>query len=189
MSACLYERLMGESWSRLDKSVRDVHLQADALEASGIFEVTHGNNLLARLINALTGMPHPSPTQPLHLTILKKGDGERWVRRFGDHKFASYQEALSGNILAERFGLLEFWFALSAENGVLVYHQYAANLKIGSLRIRLPRWAAPQTVASESPGPTGSAYISIRVSLPLIGHQLSYGGMLSPVPVPQPDIS
>ena len=181
MSASLYERVMGDAWSRLDPSVRSVHLHGDVLEAHGTFEVTHGRNSLARLINTLTGMPRPSPAQSIHLTILKKGDGEQWVRRFGDHRLASYQEALSGNILAERFGPLEFWFALSAENGSLIYRQQAANLKLGPLRIRLPRWVAPLTVASEKPGPTGSAQISIRVSVPFIGDQLSYGGTLAPV--------
>jgi uncharacterized protein DUF4166 len=181
MTPCLYERLTGDAWVSLSPAIKAVHLQEEILEAAGTFEITYGRNPLARLINTLTGMPRAAPSQSIQLTIRKSGDGEEWVRQFGESRLASVQEGLPGAILAERFGLLELTFMLTTPDGGILYHQLSASLNLGKLRLKLPRWAAPRVDAAESVGEADKAHISVRVSLPLIGHQLSYGGELSRV--------
>lgn len=178
--APLYERLTGESWKQVNPVVRAIHLHADILHAEGVFQITHGKNLLARLINWIARMPPAAEAKPITLTIERIGQGERWTRLFGDKRLVSFQEEHDGQVVAERFGQLEICFTLSIADGGVIYHQHSASLRFGALRVKLPRWMAPEVIASETVAPSKDrSYVSVGVSLPVIGHLLGYQGELS----------
>jgi len=180
LAAPLYERLTGEDWDQIEPVVRAIHLQTDTLQAEGIFQITHGKNVFARLINRVTGMPPASEAEKIALTIERIGEGERWTRRFGETRLVSFQEERAGNVVAERFGSLEICFTLSASDGGLIYHQQNAALRLGAIWLKLPRWIAPVVTASEAVAPDGDrSYVTVHVSLPVIGHLIGYQGKLS----------
>jgi uncharacterized protein DUF4166 len=176
----LYERLAGTNWEQVDPVVRAIHLNADTLRAEGLFQITHGKSFLARLINWIAGMPPASHAEPITLTIERVGQGEQWTRLFGKRRLVSFQEERVGTIVAESFGPLELCFSLSTADGGIVYHQHSAALRFGTLRLRLPGWIAPKVIASEKVAQNrDSSYVSISVSLPMIGLLLGYQGELS----------
>lgn len=175
----LYERLAGEAWGQVSPVVRAIHLQANTLEAEGTFRVTHGTNILAHVITWIARMPPPSDAEPIRLSIEQVGRGERWTRMFSGAELTSYQEERAGGLLAERFGLLELYFTLSITNSGIIYHQNSAALRFGAIRLKLPRWVAPEVTASETAAPGGDhGYVRVRVSAPLIGFLLGYEGDL-----------
>ena len=82
--------------------------------------------------------------------------------------------------MAEQAGLTELRFRLEVRDGGLIYHPAGAALRLGWLRIPLPRWLAPTVTALESPAEApGQTVVSVRVSLPILGLLISYEGLMT----------
>lgn len=180
MRARLYERLLGEAWGELDEPVRRLHERGTGPCGEGLFAV-RGGNFLARTLARLAGLPAGGEAVRVCLSVTHAEDGtaERWHRTFEGRVFDTLQREGAGRMLAERAGPFELMFRLSVEGGALVYTQAGAALRVGPLRVPLPRSLAPRVDAREGDAGDGEAVL-VRVSsrAPFVGLMLSYEGRL-----------
>ncbi|MFL6333733.1 MAG: DUF4166 domain-containing protein [Pyrinomonadaceae bacterium] len=173
--AGLYERLVGEGWGGLDEQVRRLHLCA---RGAGTFAVRRGEGHGARVVARALGLPQSGEAVPLLLSVETHGGGERWRRNFAGKEFVTEQGEQAAGLLAERTGPFELLFRLTAEGGALAYRQEGAALRVGGLRVRLPRLLAPHVEAWER-AEEGGVRVSVRVTAPLFGPLISYEGLVS----------
>jgi uncharacterized protein DUF4166 len=176
----LYRSLVGPAWDGLPASVRQAHLRDEGLEAAGVLRVERGAGRAARALARLCRLPEAGEGVPVRLSVRREGRGERWVRRFGEQRLVSSQRALTGGLLAERFGPLELRFRLATTGGGLRYEHRATRLCAGPLRIPVPGWLAPRVAATEEAAPSADrTRLRVTVSLPLVGLLLAYDGELT----------
>lgn len=176
----LYPGLLGASWSQLPVVVRRSHLNGTSVQGSGTFRIRHGNTLLAQFLARLLRMPPATEAVEVRLVITPDRFGERWFRTFGDCRLITTQREHTGGLLAERIGMMEFWFRLEVALGGLSYHQTGAALRLGPWCVPLPRWMSPQVEArEEAVAEDGDqTRVQVRVMLPFVGPLLSYEGCI-----------
>jgi hypothetical protein len=176
----LYPRLLGAAWDELDPAVRQLHLQGDALQVAGSFQVRHGTHPVARCLVLLLRLPPAGKAVPIRLAVTRRGEGERWLRHFADRPLLTDQAPLPGGLLAERSGPVEFRLRLAAEQGALVYQQQSVALRIARVALVLPRWLAPRTAGRETPAGGARVHAAVTVTLPLVGPLIAYEGLVAP---------
>lgn len=173
----LYRRLLGAAWDDLVPAVQRLHGDGEVVHAAGTFCVRHGN-WLARRAAWLAGLPAPGECVDVRLTVVPAAGGEEWRRSFAGRPMVSRQWDRDG-LLVEDLGPAVLRFRLTAAGGALVYTLAGVTMKLGPLRLPLPRWAAPRVGGSEAPTPGGGGVtVAIEVRLPLVGLMVSYGGTL-----------
>jgi hypothetical protein len=176
----LYERLLGEAWGELDEPVRRLHERGTGPCGEGLFAVRRGN-FFARGLARLFGLPSAGEGVRVCLSVTQTEDGaaERWHRTFEGRVFDTLQREGTGGLLAERAGPVELLFRLSVEGGALVYTQAGAALRVGPLRVPLPRPLAPRVEARERAADDGEGVlVYVSSGAPLVGPMLSYEGRL-----------
>jgi hypothetical protein len=173
--AGLYERLVGEGWDGLDEPVRRLHLRA---RGAGLFAVRRGEGRVARVVARLMGLPRGGEAVPLVLSVEPHGGGERWRRNFDGKEFVTEQSEHAGALLRERTGPFELLFRLHVEGGALAYRQEGAALRVGSLRVKMPRLLAPRVEARERAAGGGRVRVSVCVTAPLVGLLIRYEGLV-----------
>lgn len=178
--ARLYERLLGGAWVELDEPVRRLHERGTGPCGEGLFAV-RGGNFFARWLARLSGLPACGDAVRVCLSVTQTegGEAERWHRTFEGRVFDTLQREGEGRLLAERAGPFELLLKLSVEGGALVYTHAGASLRVGPLRVPLPRALAPRVDARESAADDGeSVLVHVSSRAPLIGLMLSYEGRL-----------
>jgi hypothetical protein len=176
----LYERLVGVAWREVDEPVRRLHARGTGLCGEGSFAVRRGN-FAARALARLLRLPAGGDAVRVRLavTFAEGGRVERWHRTFEGRSFDTLQREGEGRLLSERAGPLELRFRLSVEGGALVYTQAGAGLRLGRLRVPLPRPLAPRVEARERGAGDGEdVNVYVRACAPLVGPLLSYEGCL-----------
>lgn len=176
--APLYERLLGSEWAQLAAPVRRLHSPGPRVYAHGRLSVTGATTAGARAIARALRLPRASPAAATTLAIVREGDGERWVRRFERRRLDTRQSANAGTLL-ERYGVLEFRFALERCDGGLRYRQMHVSVAAGSLRVPLPRVSAPVVDACERAAADDRVSVDVRISLPWAGLVLRYRGEMT----------
>ncbi len=179
VSSALYPRLLGNSWDELATSVRRMHLEdGAAFRGVGSFRIRYGNGRLGRLLVRLLRLPSATEAANTRLVITPLGQGERWERNFDDQSLVSRQwEARSGRLL-EQIKLLELEFRLEVRAGALLYRQVGAALRLGPLRVPLPRRIAPHVEAREEPDDANRIHVVVAVTLARAGLLIAYEGHL-----------
>ena len=180
MRARLYERLLGEDWARLDEPVRRLHEFGTGPCGEGLFAV-RGGNLFARALARLFGLPAPGEAVRVCLSVTREegGEAERWHRTFGRRVFDTLQREGANGLLAESAVPFELLFELGVDGGALVYKPAGAALRVGPLRVPLPRALAPRVEARESAADDRrGVVVYVKSSAPLVGLMLSYEGLL-----------
>ncbi len=173
----LYQRVLGAAWEDLDVTVRRFHGEGKTIRAAGVFQVRHGKNWLARCAVWLAGLPAAGEAVAVQLAIIPQGDGEKWNRTFDNRPMTSLQVRRTNGLLAEAMGPMEIRFRLEVVDGALVYHPAGAALRLGPLRIPVPRWLAPSVSAWEKPtGDPECIDVLIQVTSALLGSLVTYGG-------------
>jgi hypothetical protein len=177
--ARLYERLLGEAWGELDEPVRRLHGLVGGPCGEGLFAVRRGS-FVARALAGLFRLPSNGEGVRVRLSVNPtEGGGERWHRTFEGRSFDTLQREGEHRLLAESAGPFELLFRLSVERGALVYRQAGAALRVGPLRVPLPRPLAPRVEARESAAEDGRGVrVYVSASAPLVGRMLSYEGRL-----------
>jgi hypothetical protein len=106
--------------------------------------------------------------------------GERWARTFGtDRALVTEQWAGADGQLVERIGPTEVCHRLEVAGGALYYRHTGTALRLGPIRLPLPRSFAPRIAARESAtGDEPSTHIFVEVSHPLVGLLISYEGFI-----------
>ena len=174
----LYPRIVGPAWANLSESVRRLH--SGMLQGDGRFTVRHGEGGAARLLTRLMHLPEAGAEIPVKLNVTTHKSGERWHRTFGAGvPFVTEQRAGDeSGLMIEDIGPTEIRYRLEIAGGALFYRQVGTRLRMGPLRLPLPRWLAPRIVARESALDNKSTHISVEVTLPLIGRLISYKGYI-----------
>jgi hypothetical protein len=171
---------LGEAWGEVDEAVRRLHERGAGPCGEGLFAVRRGN-FFARTLARLFGLPAGGESVRVRLSVTQTegGAAERWHRTFEGRVFDTLQREGEGGLLAERAGPVELLFRLSVEGGALIYKQAGAALRVGPLRVPLPRAFAPRVEARERGAEDGEVvHVHVSSSAPFVGLMLSYEGRL-----------
>jgi hypothetical protein len=174
----LYQRALGTAWGNLAPQIRELHSVTRESVFKGRCRVDRGGSLLSMLVARLIGFPKAGADQEVIVTLTAEGDGERWVRRIGGHRFSSLQRPGRGRsdwLIRERFGLIDVHMALVVDGAHLRY----VIRRWTFLGIPLPLSLGPQTRTSESIE-DGKFRFDVEISHPLTGLIVRYQGLLSP---------
>ncbi|HTJ46154.1 MAG TPA: DUF4166 domain-containing protein [Kofleriaceae bacterium] len=169
----VYPAAFGDRWAGLSASLQRFFASTRAFV--GDFEVRSGNRL-ARVVRAIMRMPRPGPRVPVQLRVEETTTGETWRRSFRDKKLDSRQRRV-GELVVDRFGPTEVWFALEAGTHDVVMRQVRTVIRIGPLRIPWPRVLGPRI--SGTMRDDGALHVAVRVAAPLIGLVISYEGVVT----------
>lgn len=175
----LYTRMVGQDgWANLSEPVRRLH--QGHLQGAGRFTIRRGESSVARAIARLMRLPSAGTDVPVHLEVTTHARGERWARTFGtDTPLVTEQWAGADGQLIERIGPTEVRYRLEVAGGALYYRHAGTVLRLGPIRLPLPRSFAPRIAARESALTNeNSTHISVEVSHPLVGRLISYKGFI-----------
>ncbi|MCU1328565.1 MAG: hypothetical protein JWN34_3935 [Bryobacterales bacterium] len=179
-AAGLYAGVLGARWHELNPALRRFHAGGQAVHATGVFQVRHGTNWLARLATRLARLPGEGNAIPVRLTVSPHGDGEKWNRTFSTQPLLSYQTRHADGVLGEVMGLMETRLRLEVVDGALIYHPAGSVFRLGPVRIWLPGWLAPVVSAWERPiVGSNDTQVSVEVTSPLLGLLVAYAGTVT----------
>ena len=159
--------------------IRELHDVDGIGQFAGRASVIPGRSPLAKLIGRVAGFPGGAGDIPLQVKIKSVNGREHWSRDFDGHEFSSVMSVGSGrfsHLVCEKFGPANFSMALLWENGRLNYLPRGWAF----LGIPMPRFLAPQGKTYEYVA-DGKFHFSVKVTLPIIGHVVTYKGWLSPL--------
>lgn len=182
--APLYVQVMRDAWTALAEPVRSMHAPCSIVRAYGQLRIDRGRHPVARLVATMLRLPRSSAAAETRLTVTARADGEQWERTFDGRRVRTRQYDPHQPELAERFGVVEFRFALEPCNGSLLYVQRAASFVLGRIRVRIPDALAPRVEAREDPAGPNRVRVDVRVSLPFAGLLIAYHGTIQREDVP-----
>lgn len=176
--APLYSRILGSAWDEVPAEIRAMHDVAGTAVAEGRATVERGRSPLARLAAWIIGFPDAVADTPVSVRFEVADGVETWTRTFGSQTFSSRQSAGRGRserLVCERFGPLEFAFALVAADGrlELVLRRWSA------FSVPLPLWLSPRSKSYEA-SEGGRFHFHVEISHPLTGLIVRYRGWLAP---------
>jgi len=178
----LYPRLFGMAWSEIDTALQRMHCNCQPVHAAGVFRISHGNSLGAKLLLLFLRLPPPNTAAQVELIVRPIGESETWLRLFDGKPIVTVQRESVSGLLAERFGPLEFRFRLSFADHTIHYRQVGVILHLALpffSEIPLPRWLSPHVSAWETAGASEiETRVQVEVSAPLAGLLFSYEGKL-----------
>lgn len=178
----LYHSLFGVAWSQIDTALQRAHCNGEPVQAAGVFRISHGTSLGAKLLLSFLRLPPPNSAARVKLVVRPAGESETWLRLFDGKPLVSVQRKCVSGLLAERFGPIEFRFRLSFADHTIHYRQVAVILRPASpffREIPLPRWASPNVSATETAGASEmETRVLVQVSAPLAGLLFCYDGNL-----------
>jgi hypothetical protein len=172
----LYPHLLGPAWARLDETLRQAHLDGERLCLCGTFCIRRGASRMARFVARMLRLPAAGEAVATRLTVVRTNSGETWTRLFAGNELVTTQTAAADGTMRERFGMIEISCRLEAGSGAICYRQVGAAICLGGLRLPLPRWLWPVVEGIEEAHGPGRTRVSVRVTVPLIGHLISYDG-------------
>ena len=178
MTAPLYMRVMGDSWTQIAAPVRCVHATHSIVRAHGHLRIQHGRHPVARLLARMLRLPHPCAAAEACLIVTARADREHWQRTFNGRRLDTRQYESKESELAERFGVFELRFRLDASEGSLLYVQRGAAFLFGSVRLRIPVSWSPRVEAREDPAGPRRVQVDVRVALPGVGPLITYDGVI-----------
>jgi hypothetical protein len=133
--------------NRLHPDVARLHFGGEPLSAIGLFDLHRGSSVAVRLVGAILRLPPPARRVRLTLHIEREECRDVWHRSFGGHALdASFESSSPGKVI-EGFGPLRLQYRMRAKLGALVLDLLSAHIRLGSISVRLPRWAAPRVRA------------------------------------------
>jgi len=178
----LYSDLLGEQWDRVSPKVKNSHLSGKDLHANCCLDVVGSSNDVVRIISRIVSLPSPGNSVPVSLHILESPEGELWERMFPGRNLQSVQSPSDEGLLVDRFGIIAFHFRLEVSNGGIIHDHRKTYLKFGWINLRLPRFLTPRVISHEEPDATECASrITVSLSMPLVGHLMTYTGIVRPV--------
>lgn len=175
-SAPLFVRQMPD-FDAMPAAVRDVHACDAAAELQGRVDIEGAKNAAARLIAWFAGFPGAAHDLPASVTVEREGDGEVWIRRFGESEFLSHLGAgATRGTLTERFGPLTF--DLDAASDARGFALTITRGRIGTFP--LPGFLTPSTSAGAAVDEHGRYRFDVTIALPFFGRLVGYRGWLEP---------
>jgi Domain of unknown function (DUF4166) len=173
----IYKRLLGSDWSSLAEAIRLAH--KSGVERTGVFSITRNDGFIARFVLVLSQMPKSATGTRTRLRITVQNQIEIWERWFGTERLMTRQWTDRNGLLVERFGTMEFQFALRPHPpDLLRYEQRGSRVHFGPLSLPVPKVLAPSVSATETAESPTRVRIHVEVKLPLIGRLIAYDGYL-----------
>jgi hypothetical protein len=172
----LYPRLLGDGWRALAPGMRRFYAVMEA--ALGTLHVRRGTGWLARLLASLSGLPSSGDAVPTRLLVRREGARETWARDFGGAAIVTRQEAGAGRLLVERLGLVEVRLQLAVEGGAIRFLSRGGALRLGRVRLPLPRFLAPWIRAATGPGADDTITVRVEIGAPVAGTLVVYEGAM-----------
>jgi hypothetical protein len=80
MPDVLYHRLFSVAWSEIDAALQRMHCTSEPIRAAGVFRISHGTSLGAKLLLWFLRLPPPNAAAPVELIVRPVGDSETWLR-------------------------------------------------------------------------------------------------------------
>lgn len=180
-AAPLYQRVLGEAWSRLPAPIRAMHELDGEKIVTGEATVIRGKGPLAWLVGLVMGFPKAGEGVPVTVKFtartLGSRRGELWRRTFAGQSFQSFQEdgrGRSEGLVVERFGPIGIAMAVLVEGERLVL----AIRRVTVFGIPLPSWLRPGGVAYEHTA-DGRFNFFVEIRAPLAGLIVGYRGWLT----------
>lgn len=171
----LYPSILGSAFDELPEPVRAFHRASGTW--SGTANVAGGKTRLARSLARILGFPPPGRDVAITVTTAPFRGGERWTRKFGDHRMTTVQEPGRGRmegLVVERFGAIAVGLALVLRDARL----YLVPRRWTILGVPLPSWLLPRGDTFEAAA--GDAFqFDVSVEVPLLGRIVSYKGTLT----------
>ncbi len=168
----LYRRLLGTTFDAMPAALRELHDQPMSAAFAGEAEVIAAENIIARLIARISGLPTRSYPCPVEVRIDIDADVETWHRDFGGHRFHSRMHDDAGSLI-ERLGPHTIRFRLHADAEGLSMQPIAWR----TLGIPLPRLLWPKLSAREYQI-DGRFHFDVATAFPIIGRVVHYRGWL-----------
>jgi hypothetical protein len=172
----LFHFVLGDAWQNLPVPIRALHEIKVESRFSGRASVRRGTNILARIVGWIIGFPHASTNVPVTVDMTRKDGKETWMRQFGEHTFSSELSAGSGRfdaLICERFGPCQFGMALVVDGDKLQYIPRCWTF----LGMPMPKWLMPHGAMVETVN-DGKFVFHVEITLPIIGHIVTYAGNL-----------
>lgn len=170
----LFHRAYGDGVTELPAPIVRTHAVYDRLELEGEADTSHGTSTAARLLCRLLRFPPQGQAAPLHITMTRTRDGERWRRTFGEHVFETrFRPGPMPGTVTEKLGVLSAVSRLdTTPSGVT---QVLVGLHCFALPV--PRIFWPKLDVRE--GAEGSRYtFSMSITLPWNTLLVHYQGWL-----------
>lgn len=171
----LFERILGEDFAALPKSIKRLHDIWDRETFAGHASVERGDHWLVPTIAFIFRFPKPTSDTAVTVDIEKTAETERWTRRFDSSKFQSVLSMNNQSQTYERFGLLKAELGLKVDQNTVVFPVKRAWL----CGIPLPQWLTPISVSREYET-DGRFHFDVSLSAPIVGQIVRYRGWLQP---------
>jgi hypothetical protein len=172
----LYRRILGDAFEDLPAQIQAIHDDTKARCWAGEARVQRGAGLLSRVVGRLFGFPPRSDKIPVRAQFDPAGDGEKWMRTFGNRSFHSVQKqgfGKNGHLLMERFGPVEVALALVVQDDRL----YLIPRRWSVFGLPLPKFLLPSGASFEAEV-DGRFQFDVEISAPVVGLIASYQGRL-----------
>lgn len=172
----LFQRVLTR-FDEMPEAVRAVHSPDPASDVAGEVDVEGAANWVGGVIAWVFGFPRSGRTHRASVIIEREGDGEVWIRRFGDSEFRSHITAgKTHDKLVERFGAIAFDMNVGTDASGFQFVVTGAR----AFGMPLPRVLLPTTRAGGSVDDRGRYRFDVLIELPFIGRLVGYRGWLSP---------
>jgi len=169
----IYQALLGPDFSTLGAQLQRFHSARQPIEVAGSFSVVRPAGALRNWVADREGFPRAVAAIPVHLRVEPHDGEERWLRRFGTSTLTSSQWT-SGDLLAERLGVVTLFMRVEAVDGTLLIRSVRAT----ACGVPLPPFFSPRVVATGHDTPEGIR-ILVRLSLAPLGLLVEYAGVVS----------
>jgi Domain of unknown function (DUF4166) len=153
------------------------HLGDVSVRGIGSFEVHRAPTRVAWLLCGLLRVPRSGTGVPVRVAILRRADWEVWMRVIGGRHYVSRQLRRAGRVL-ERMGPLELEFVVAMDGDGIRYDQTNAALRLGALRVAIPRVAAPSVRARADARDERRFFVRVDVDGPRAFPLFSYWGLI-----------
>jgi hypothetical protein len=174
----VFGRLLGTGVDELPLPLQRFHASTVDAAGTGTFVVEQARSRVGRLVARLLRMPRCSGSTSVEFSIHRPSPRvEIWRRTFGDEVLASTQTT-DGRHLFERIGPLELVFDVEADASSIRFRHVATRLRVGHLGVRVPHALSPSIAASVATS-GDDLDVLVRISAPLVGTVLQYGGLLT----------
>ena len=181
-STKLYQTLLGAQWNDVHPKVRGSHLSGAELRANCRLNITGCSHIIGKIIGRVASLPGPMSDAPVTLQIRQIPEGELWNRVFPDRSLKSIQYISDDGCLIDRFGMIAFCFRLTISNGCIIHCHERTELRWRGMKLTIPKIFSPVVTSHEEPDTDESASrIHVSLSVPIIGHLLTYNGGVRPV--------
>lgn len=157
----LFPSVLGDAFDSLPDAVRTTHRTAHTSRWHGRASVRRGTTLWSRLLGRLFAFPPSGDDVAVEVVKTVNGDGETWLRTFGDRAFRSRLSATPEGMM-ESFGPFRFLLGLHVRDAALHFPVRAG--RIGP--IRLPYWLLPVSEAREY-ARNGCFQLDVKVLAPV----------------------